>query len=168
LLISFQKERGLALLRRLTAPIPFLQHPRLWRALESLIDGFAVLRSPRPIIAVVICSLWAWIVGGAVYWVVMQAMGMTLPITAAFLVMTVTSLVVVVPSSPGYIGVYHYAAQLTLTSVFAVDKESALSYAVVVHAFPYLWLIVLGIYSMGQEGLTYQRLQSIQTHTVEN
>lgn len=162
LVLSFHKERGLQLLRRLTAPMAFLQRPWLWRALESAIDGFAVLRSPRPILGVAAWSLFAWIVGGLLYWVVMLAMGLALPVPAAFLVMTVTSLVVVVPSSPGYVGVFHYVAQLTLTSVFDVDKSVALSYAFVIHAFMYVWLILLGIFSIWQEGLTYRRLQVIQ------
>ncbi len=161
LAISFQKERGLRWLRRLTAPIPLLQHPRLWGALASVIDGFAILRSPRPIIGVMLWSLFVWITGGVLYWLVMYATHLILPMQAAFLVMVVTSLVVVVPSSPGYIGVFHYVAQLTLASVFGVDKAAALSYAVVMHAFTYLWLIALGLYSMWHEGLTYQQLQTL-------
>jgi uncharacterized protein (TIRG00374 family) len=162
-LLSFQKEHGLTLLRRLTASIPMLQRAGLWRALESLIDGFAVLRSPRPIFGVAAWSVFVWGAGGLMFWVVMQAMHLNLPVQAAFLVMVVTSLVVVVPSSPGYVGVFHYVAQLTLTSVFSVDKSSALSYAFVMHAFTYVWLIALGVFSIWQEGLTYQRLQMIQT-----
>lgn len=161
--LSFQKERGLNLLRRLTVPLPVLSHPRLWRALESLIDGFAILRSPREIGGVIIWSIFVWITGGLVYWTVMCAMALPAGLAAAFLVMLVTSLVVVVPSSPGYIGVFHYVAQLTLANVFGIDKSAALSYAIVVHALTYLWLIALGMYSMWHEGLTYQRLQAMQS-----
>jgi uncharacterized membrane protein YbhN (UPF0104 family) len=171
LLLSFQKERGLALLRRLTAPFSFLQQPRLWSAIESLIDGFAVLRSPRPLVGVAAWALFAWIVGGIMYWVVMRAMNspeLELPLSAAYLVMTVTSLVVVLPSSPGYIGVFHYFAVLTLTTVFGVDKNIALSYAVVIHAFTYIWLIILGVFSMWHEGMSYQRLQSIEIQAARN
>jgi hypothetical protein len=164
LALSFQKARGMNLLRHLTAPIPFLQSPRLWGALESLIDGFAILRSPREIIGVAVWAVFVWITGGVIYWIVMRAMNLDLALSAAFLVMLVTSLVVVVPSSPGYIGVFHYVAQLTLASAFGVDKSAALSYAVVVHAFTYILLIVLGLYSMWHEGLTYQKLQTIQTN----
>ncbi len=162
LVLSFQKERGLALLHRLAAPFAFLQRPGLWKALDSLIDGFAVLRSPRPIFGVGMWSLDAWILGGLMYWAVMRAMSLDLPIAAAFLVMTVTSLVVVVPSSPGYIGVFHAVATFTLTSVYGVDKSAALSYAIVMHAFTYILLTILGVYSIWHEGLTYQRLQTMQ------
>lgn len=160
--LSFQKERGMKILHRLVAPLPFLSSPRLWRALEALIDGFAILRSPREIGAVVVWSIFVWITGGLVYWTVMSAMALPAGLAAAFLVMLVTSLVVIVPSSPGYIGVFHYVAQLTLVNVFGVDKSAALSYAIVVHALTYLWLIALGMYSMWHEGLSYQRLQAMQ------
>ncbi|HEX7587138.1 MAG TPA: lysylphosphatidylglycerol synthase domain-containing protein, partial [Anaerolineae bacterium] len=94
--------------------------------------------------------------------------GVPLPASAAFLVMTVTSLVVVIPSSPGYVGIFHYAAVLTLTTVFGVDKSNALSYAVVIHAVSYIWLMVVGVFSIWKEGLTYQRLQAIEVQAVKN
>lgn len=166
LTLSFQKERGLALLKRLTAPIPFLRSDKIWGPVEALVDGFAVLRSPRPLLGVGLWSLFAWLLGGLMFWVVMQAMHLNLPVPAAFLVMTVTSLVVVVPSSPGYIGVFHAAAVLTLTSVYSIAKSDALGYAVVMHAFSYVWLIVLGVYSIWHEGLSYERLQMIQAEPV--
>ena len=97
------------------------------------------------------------------YWAIFRAMGMhALSFDAAFLVMTVASLVVIVPSSPGYIGVFHATVVFTLNTVFGVDKSDALSYAVVMHAFNYLWLILIGIYSMWHEGLSYNRLQSLE------
>lgn len=160
--LSFQKERGMKMLHRLAAPLPFVSSPRLWRALESLIDGFAILRSPREIGGVAAWAIFVWLTGGLMYWTVMSAMNVQAGIAAAFLVMLVTSLVVVVPSSPGYIGVFHYVAQLTLANVFGMDKSVALSYAIVVHAFTYIWLILFGLYSMWHEGLTYQKLQTIQ------
>lgn len=163
-ILSFTGERGLVLLQRVTSPIRLLQRDAIWQGLRSVLNGFAVLRSPRPLIGVEMWSLDAWIFGGLMYWAVMQAMHLPLAIPAAFLVMTVTSLVVVVPSTPGYVGVFHYAAVVTLTSVFGVDKSSALSYALVIHAFTYIWLIVLGSYSIWHEGLTYKRFQTIQLH----
>ena len=98
---------------------------------------------------------------------IMLAMGLNLPYAAAILVMTVTSVVVVLPSSPGYIGVFHYFAVLTLVSVYGVDKSNALSYALIIHAFTYLWLTALGIFSIWHEGLTYQRLQAIEIQAVK-
>jgi len=168
--LSLNKERGMKILHRLASPIPFLSSPGLWQALESLIDGFAILHSPRPIIGVVLWSLYTWVTGAVPYWFVMQAIGLrdgngaALSFAAAMLVMTVTSLGGVVPSSPGYIGVFHAIAVLVLTTMYNADKSTALSYAVVIHALSYLMLTLLGIFSIWKEGLTYQRLQMIQTN----
>lgn len=168
LLLSFQKERGMNLLKRVTARIPFLQNQKLWSALESLIDGFAVLRSPRTLVGAAGWALFAWVIGGVMYWVVMRAMNMNQPLAAAFLVMTVTSLVVVVPSSPGYVGVFHYFAQLTLVTVFGEDPSRALSFAFVMHAFTYIWLMILGVFSMWHEGLSLSKLHEIEVQAAEN
>jgi uncharacterized protein (TIRG00374 family) len=174
LLLTLQKERGLALLHKLAAPFGFLQRPGLWSSLESLIDGFAVLRSPRTMLGVAVAALYAWVLGGVVFWMAMNAVGLrdpsgaVMPLAAAFLVMTVTSLVVIIPSSPGYVGVFHYVAVLTLTSVYNVDKSNALSYAVVIHALSYLMLTALGLFSIWKEGLSYQRLQMIQVQAAKS
>jgi uncharacterized protein (TIRG00374 family) len=162
LLLSFQKERGMNLLKHWTARLPFLQNQKLWSAFESLIDGFAVLRSPRPLVGVAAWALFAWSVGGVMYWVVMRAMNMDQPLAAAFLVMVVTSLVAVALPSAGYAGVFHYFAQQTLVNVFHEDPSRALSYAFVVHALTYLWLIALGVFSMWHEGLSFSKLHAIE------
>ncbi len=160
--LSAQKERGILLLKKIAAPFPFLANPKLWHALDALIDGFAILRAPRAIASVAFWSLFAWTIGGGVYWITLRAVGIDLPLSAAYLVMTITSLGVIVPSSPGYLGVFHYVAVLTLVGVYGVDKSAALSYAIVVHAFVYVWLTALGLFSIWHEGLTYSRLQMIQ------
>jgi uncharacterized protein (TIRG00374 family) len=173
-ILSWQKERGMTFLHRLASPFRFLDREGLWSALESLIDGFAVLHSPRPIIGVALWSIYAWTLGGIMFWTAMIAMGVhdgvgvSLPISAAFLVMTVTSLVVVIPSSPGYIGIFHYVTVLTLTTIYGVDKSNALSYAVVIHAVSYLWLTVIGVFSIWRQGLTVQRLQAIEVQATKS
>lgn len=167
IVLSLQKDRGIALLRRLTSPIPFLQNPRLWGILDSLIDGFAALRSPRALLGVGGWAFFAWLTGGVLWWTIMigmnlQTNGALLPIHAAFLATTIAALAVIVPSSPGYIGIFHFSVQVTLNTIYGVDKSAALSYAFIIHAFTYIWLIVLGVYSMWHEGLTYERLQNIE------
>ena len=57
---------------------------------------------------------------------------------------------------------------LTLTTVYRVDKSNALSYAVVIHAVSYLWLTVVGVFSIWKEGLTFQRLQTIQVQAAKS
>ena len=50
----------------------------------------------------------------------------------------------VVPSSPGYFGVFHSIAISPLVKVFNADRGLATSYALVQHAILYLMPIVIG------------------------
>jgi uncharacterized membrane protein YbhN (UPF0104 family) len=56
-----------------------------------------------------------------------------------------------VPSSPGYVGVYHAAAVLALTT-FGIDQGHALAAAVLIHAFSYGILVVLGLLALWVDG----------------
>jgi uncharacterized membrane protein YbhN (UPF0104 family) len=64
-----------------------------------------------------------------------------------------------VPSSPGYVGVYHAAAVVALTS-FGVDQTSALGTAVLIHAASYGILVVLGLMALWVDGYSVGDLLS--------
>jgi len=68
----------------------------------------------------------------------------------------------VVPSSPGYVGVFEYLTVVAL-SLFGVGKDRALSYALVLHAFGYLSLAVPGVFGLWMEGYSYARLRDVMS-----
>lgn len=162
-LLSLQRERGIGLLRRLTARVRFLQREFIWRALENLIDGFAVLHSVRPLIGVILWSLAIWFSAVLLNWIVMHASGLPLGLDAAALVVVATSLAVTAAPTPGQFGVFHLATVFTLTTVYGVDKSLALAYAFVIHAYVYVWLMALGTFFIWREGLSYSKLQAVET-----
>jgi hypothetical protein len=59
-----------------------------------------------------------------------------------------------VPSSPGYVGVYHAAATLALTA-FGVDPSTALGIALITHAFSYGSLVIVGMIALWTGGYTF-------------
>jgi len=157
-LLSSHREKGLGLLRHLAAPLPWLQGEGLWRSLASLLEGFSVLRAGGPMLGVALWSLVTWCASAVIVYLFMLAFGFGLPLRAAFFVLVVQALGVTVPSSPGYVGVYHYATVLAL-SLFAVDQGLALSYALVMHAFIFGSLAVFGLVSMWRQSLSYAQLK---------
>jgi uncharacterized membrane protein YbhN (UPF0104 family) len=80
------------------------------------------------------------------------------PPAAAFLLVCVTSLGMTVPSSPGYIGVYHWLVVSTFT-IFGVDRELALTFAFALHALTFVPLTLAGIYCMMRENYSLQRIE---------
>ncbi len=161
-LLSLQRERGVRFLKRITSRISFVQRESIWRALESLIDGFALIHSPRPLFGVSAWSILIWFFGAVLNWVVMIAMGLHLGFDAAVLTLVATSLAVTVAPTPGQFGVFHAATQFTLVTVYNVPAADALAYAFVVHAYVYIWLMVLGFLFMWREGLSYGKLQTLE------
>jgi len=66
-----------------------------------------------------------------------------------------------VPSSPGAIGVYHAISIRTLTTVFDVPHDAAVSYALVVHALYLIPPTLMGAFFFWWSHLSLRRLQSI-------
>jgi len=162
-----RREQSLALFDRLATRFGFLDWEPFRRSVVSAVDGLTVLHSWQSMMGVGIGSLAAWLSTALQFYVVMQAMGLRLPFTAALLMLCLTSLGMVVPSSPGYIGLFEYLTVVSL-AVFGVSREAALGYAFVVHALGYLAPVVLGGIAIWIEGYSYARLRHVLAQAGSN
>jgi uncharacterized membrane protein YbhN (UPF0104 family) len=84
----------------------------------------------------------------------MLALNLGLNLAAALFVVVLTNTGQAVPSSPGYVGVYHAAATFALTT-FGVDPATAVGTALVTHAFTYGSLVLLGTIALWTGGYTF-------------
>lgn len=158
LALTYQRERTLRLASSVLKPIPGLGGEQMLHSLDSALGGFDVLRSVRRNILLWGWSLAVWITGALFILFVMFAFHIEAPASAAVLALCVTSLGMTVPSSPGYIGIYHWLIVSTLL-IFAVDRELALSFAFALHALTFLPLTLVGIFCMIRENYSLQRLE---------
>jgi uncharacterized protein (TIRG00374 family) len=163
LALTYQRQGTLSLASFFLKRIPRLSGERILNSLDSALSGFDVLRSVRRNISLWGWSLAVWITGALFILFVMFAFHIDAPPSAAVLLLCVTSLGMTVPSSPGYIGVYHWLVVSTLL-IFNVDRELALSYAFALHAVTFLPLTLLGIFYMMRENYS---LQKIERETLE-
>ena len=91
--------------------------------------------------------LWttgSWIVLGFSYWFVMRAFDLGLSPVAGELVVIGIGLAMVLPSSPGAIGVFE-AATVVVLKAYGVDNSVALSYALLLHALNVIPLFAVAI-----------------------
>ncbi|MBC7262479.1 MAG: flippase-like domain-containing protein, partial [Chloroflexi bacterium] len=160
--LAMQRERSLALYDGFVTRFRFLNRAWLRRGIVSAMDGLSALGSLRGAAEVLTWSLIIWMSTAGEFYAVMRIMGLRLPFTAALAVLCFTSLGMVVPSSPGYIGVFEYITVVAL-SLFGVPREVALGYALVLHALSYLVVAVLGIIAIWVEGYSYTRLREALT-----
>jgi uncharacterized protein (TIRG00374 family) len=151
--VSAADERAMALLRRLIGVLPDGLAARVERVAETGLQGFAVIRRPAVMAQAAAWSAVSWLLSALVMYIVMQAFDLSLPFTAALFVMCAIGLGMVVPSSPGYVGVFHAIAIESLVNVFDVNRSDAASFAFVQHAMLYLTPIALSImYFMLERG----------------
>jgi len=149
-LLSFWRDAALRLAQRVLRRIRVLDRPAVYASLGHLVDGFTLLRRPLGLLLVAITFL-AWASIFLTAWACAQAFHLDVPVTAIIFANIVVALGMLVPSSPGYIGVFHYLVTVALAP-FGVPKEAALGYAIVWHATNYLTLSVSGMVALGIHG----------------
>jgi glycosyltransferase 2 family protein len=103
-------------------------------------------------------TILVWIFMGASNYFVFLAFGFDLPLEASYFLLVVVSISILVPSSPGFVGVYHAGTVFTLTQ-YGIGKEDALSFALVLHAAQYIPITLMGFYYLRKEHLSLKQLE---------
>ena len=105
---------------------------RIREEARSFSEGFRQLFSRRHVVSIWGWSSGAWIGAFAINYLLMRACHIDAPIAVAVLLTCTTNLAMLIPSSPGYVGVFHAAATLSLLP-FHVASGTALSFAILAH-----------------------------------
>jgi glycosyltransferase 2 family protein len=71
---------------------------------------------------------------------------------SSVVLLVITTISIVVPSSPGYVGAYHYLCQLSL-ELFGVPRAVGLSFAIVAHGLSILPTAIIGFFFAWKEGI---------------
>ncbi|MGE5174777.1 MAG: lysylphosphatidylglycerol synthase transmembrane domain-containing protein [Hyphomicrobiales bacterium] len=136
--ISWAEEEGM-LLRWLP--------PRPRRALATAIPAFALglraLQRPRVLVRAALGSGGVWFAQGIVFLFVAWSLGMKIPLWSPLLLAFVVSIGIMVPSSPGFVGVLEGACVVGL-GLLGVGGAEGLAFGILYHASQLLPLAVLG------------------------
>ena len=150
-------------LPRLTAFLAKIVPHRLADRITTLLGNFSsgadVLHRPAGFLAVVALSAGVWLAAGAGTLAWVTAFHLEVPWYAGFFVLVMVNLGSAIPSSPGYIGVYHYLAMLAL-SLWTPDRNAALAYAIGTHALNMLANVGLGSFFLAREGVSLRNLKA--------
>ncbi len=134
------------LLGLVTRPLPAALAARLVGLVESFVGGLRILRSGRALLRVAAFSLLAWGLESAMYLTIAPAFRLPLGPPEALLTTAVANLATLIPSTPGYIGVFETGVGIVVGGLLGYDRALALSYAIVVHAALYFPITLWGLY----------------------
>jgi glycosyltransferase 2 family protein len=127
---------------------------RVQDAARHFAEGTDALRDARLWLLLLGWTLVTWLCSIGSTLAGTLALGIQPGMAAILFVVVLTSTGQAVPSSPGYVGVYHAAAVLALTA-FGVDTATALGIALITHAFSYGSLVVVGLVALWTGGYTF-------------
>jgi len=134
----------LSLNSKLTHPLGLRVHDRVVTFTHQMIQGMSYLRGPAELAFLAVLSLSVWTLEAGMYLYLLPAFGLNLHVWTAFFAMTVTNLGMVLPSTPGFVGVFHFLCMRSLQAIH-VPGEIALSYATLVHLVFYIPITIWGV-----------------------
>lgn len=116
---------------------------RLGHVLETFLTGLQGVRAPSHALPLLGWTVLVWVFPALAAWTMLRGVHLDLPFVAGWTVMAFVGLGVSIPSAPGYVGVFHYAAVLAL-GVFGAPDTKAVGYALLLHASQILPITVVG------------------------
>jgi uncharacterized protein (TIRG00374 family) len=138
---------------------------RLRSAMRSAIpafgEGIRAIARPAVLARSSGWTLLMWLVNASVFQLVAASLGLNLPIWAPFLLAFIICVGIMVPSSPGFVGVMEGACVVGL-GLMGVGGAEALAYGVLYHATQLLPLVVLGSWYAFREHVGAEVLKGVR------
>ncbi|HEY7063030.1 MAG TPA: lysylphosphatidylglycerol synthase transmembrane domain-containing protein [Chloroflexota bacterium] len=159
LVACLPREAVLGLLARLQPYLPGTRRWNLVKLVGPFLDALAVLRYRQVLPALVLWSFANWGLSAAINYLAIRAFDIPAPVAAAIFIMIVTNLGAVVPSAPGYVGVFEGLTVVALAP-YGIDTNQALGYALALHVLVYGSFIVGGLYFVWRGGYSLGSLWS--------
>jgi uncharacterized membrane protein YbhN (UPF0104 family) len=110
-------------------------------------------------------SMLAWGFEAAMYAVLALGFGIAIPFSVFVLATAIANLVTIVPSTPGYVGVFDAPVRYILVH-FGVNVNVAASYTVLLHATLILPVVILGLIFTWRLGLSLGQLRNRSQNNV--
>jgi len=112
--------------------------------LLNVYDGIRFYKSKKILLIVICFSLLIWAGLFTRSFILLYALEIKLPLYAYIFIVCAGSLGMVIPSSPGNIGVYH-AVSISTLLLFMVNKNDAFIFAIISHALDFFPNVIIGL-----------------------
>jgi len=157
MVMSTRRALALSLVEGLLRFAPQTARPKLRAMAENALDGFAALTNPRIGVRLFAASTALWLCVGLVVYAGILAFDLPLGYGPALFLVVATTFGFFVPSTPGSFGVYHAIVTAVLVNVFDIEKNVAVSFALIEHLVFYLPPMVLAPLFLWTERDVWQR-----------
>lgn len=119
--------------------------------LAQAFTGVRALRQPSAFSLYLLYTVIIWVSNSVLFWLLVRAFHLDVPLSAGFLLTGVLFLGMAVPSSPGYLGVFDYLMVLTL-SLYNVKHADAVAAALAAHFINFVPVTIVGLALLAWHG----------------
>jgi len=127
------------------AALPLRVREGIRRAIPAFGEGLRALGAPGVLVKAGAWSVAMWLCSALGFLAIGYAAGLSIPIWSPLLLVFVVCVAILLPSSPGFVGVMEAACVVAL-SLLGVDGARGLAYGILYHLSQILPLIILGSY----------------------
>lgn len=127
-----------------TVPLPEALHDRLEHLIEHILRGIRSFHHPGRLGGFLGLTGVIWCVDAVTSMLVAKALGLTISLPIAFLLIAGLGLGSALPSTPGYVGIYQFVAVNVLTP-FGISRTDAIAYILFFQALGY---VVIGLWGL--------------------
>lgn len=117
---------------------------KLLSTLTSLIDGITALKKTHHTGTIIFHTGFLWVLYYLSVYLAMAGAGISLSWTGVGVLLIATTLVITVPSAPGYVGTYHAAAVYIVHEIYQIGLTDAQAFSVILHAIGFVPLVTIG------------------------
>lgn len=133
---------------------------RVLLIIDKALSSLKFLKSSHTSLKVFTLTILLWALTLFNFYLIMWSLNINLPFYAYFFIISFGALGMIIPSSPGNVGVYH-AVSMSSLMLFGVEKEVALSYAIISHALDIFPSYILGLITLTHSNISLFNLIKI-------
>ena len=130
------------LVRRL--PVPPALKERMKLMVEQILLAIRAFHHVGRFVKFAALTAAIWAADATSMMIAARGLGLEMRFAAAVLLLTALGLGSALPSTPGYVGIYQFAA-VTVLAAFGVTRDQALAYSLVTQALGYAVIAILGV-----------------------
>ncbi len=159
--IVFFPAQLVAIFQALTRPVSARTAERGADLLVKFASGLGVLRQPGRFFTVLAWATAFWVLNGFAFWVGFRAVGIDVPISAAYLVQGFIAMGVALPQAPAFVGTFHFFGREGL-ALYGVDPTLAVTWAIGFHLLSFIPITLIGLVYFLRLGLHFRELRDPQ------
>jgi len=156
--LIFLMEKTEATINLLQKILPAKLFQFVQKVVRAFLQGFVVLKKSEHYFRIVLYSVLIWALYAAVVYVSFFAFKLNeeygLNLLSSVVVLVIVTIGIMIPSSPGFVGTYHWFCMQSL-ALYGVPQSEALSFAVISHAMNTIPYTIIGLVYFWKENLRF-------------